>query len=135
MKIICHSTQSGIEFDADLEFDDSVRFSLRIKFDGNEFVESGTDLIDALRKLRLNFLEPLQIVPLLNGCRRDFVASRMQRQSTGGKVGYIFVMGSASQKADVVLTFDPAARDTVSFVLEQDANYKIWLESLKNEKN
>lgn len=130
MKVICHSARIGADFHAELKITADSKFSIKITFGENEFIGFGVDLIDALRQLRLNFLEPLEISILLNGCRRDFVSSRMQRQSTGGKVGYILCMGKASQKEDVVLTFDPAPFEAVALVAEQDIHYKNWLEGL-----
>jgi hypothetical protein len=131
MKINCHSAYLDAKFEANLEIEEGAKYSIRMNFEGKEFVEIGDDLIEALRKLRLNSLEPLGIVPLLNGCRRDFVGSRMQRQSTGGKIGYLFVLGEASKPENTVLTFDCAPVEMVVSVEEQDRHFKYWLESLR----
>jgi len=135
MKIICYSTRLDANFEAVLEFENDLGFSISIVFDENKFTCIGGDFIDALRKLRLDFLEPNEIIPLLNGCRRDFVASRMQRQSTGGKVGFLFAMGRMSQKEDLVQTFGFAPVEAVACVADQDMHYRKWLGSLKNERN
>lgn len=131
MKIVCHDARTGVEFDAELKITTDIEFSLKMVFDDLEFIGVGADLIDALRHLRLNFLEPIGISILVNGCRRDFVASRMQRQSTGGKVGFILVMGKASRRENSILTFDPALLKAIALVAEQDIYYKYWLESLR----
>lgn len=84
---------------------------------------SGRDFFDALQQLRLQ-LEPLGWYPLCNGARIDGYPSGMARDMGAGLA--VYVLSQSLDKLPMVQTFEPAERDKVGTVAEQDANFERW---------
>jgi hypothetical protein len=89
----------------------------------------GRDVFDALQQLRLK-LEPIGWYPLCNGARVDCYPSGMARDMGGAQAVYVLTIGK-SGKPPVVGTLEPAARDNVGTVAEQDAYFRRWLDTPK----
>ena len=87
---------------------------------------SGRDLFDALRQLRqLRLqLEPLGWYPLCNGARIDCYPSGMARDMGEGRA--VYVLSQTLDKLPLIPTFEPADREKVGTVAEQDANFERW---------
>jgi hypothetical protein len=83
----------------------------------------GRDFFDALQQLRLQ-LEPLGWYPLCNGARIDCYPSGMARDMGEGRA--VYVLSQTLDKLPLVPTFEPADREKVGTVAEQDANFKRW---------
>lgn len=90
-------------------------------------VEAG-DLFEALRQIR-RALEDSDIVLCCAGARRDVWASGMQRDMGGGKHAYILQQPRGSERPPSVNIFDPAPREAVASVAEQEAFMRVWLDS------
>jgi hypothetical protein len=84
----------------------------------------GRDFFDALQQLRLQ-LEPLGWYPLCNGARIDCYPSGMARDMGEGRA--VYVLSQTVDKLPLVPTFEPADREKMGTVAEQDANFKRWL--------
>jgi len=84
---------------------------------------SGRDFFDALQQLRLQ-LEPLGWYPLCNGVRIDCYPSGMARDMGEGRA--VYVLSQTLDKLPLVPTFEPADREKVGTVVEQDANFERW---------
>jgi hypothetical protein len=84
---------------------------------------SGRDFFDALQQLRLQ-LEPLGWYPLCNGARIDCYPSGMARDMGEGRA--VYVLSQTLDKLPLVPTFEPADREKVGTVVEQDANFERW---------
>ena len=82
-------------------------------------VVRGRDIFDALQQLRLK-LEPIAWYPLCNGPRVDCYPSDMARDMGGAQAVYVLTIGK-NGKPPLMGTLDPAARDNVGTVAEQDA--------------
>ena len=89
----------------------------------------GRDIFDALQQLRLK-LEPLGWYPLCNGARVDCYPSGMARDMGGAQAVYVLTIGK-SGRPPVVGTLEPAPRDSVGTVAEQDAYFRRWLDTPK----
>jgi hypothetical protein len=89
----------------------------------------GRDIFDALQQLRLK-LEPIGWYPLCNGARVDCYPSGMARDMGGAQAVYVLTIGK-SGKPPLVGTLEPAARDNVGTVTEQDAYFRRWLDTTK----
>ncbi len=96
---------------------------------GVTFEVRGCDVFDALQQLRLR-LEPLGWYPLCNGARVDCYPSGMARDMGGARAVYVLIIGKAG-RPPLVGTFEPAPRDKVGTVAEQDAYFKKWLDTPK----
>lgn len=89
----------------------------------------GPDLFAALQQLRKT-LEPLGWVPLCNGARVDCYPSGMARDMGGGMDVYVLsARRFLRRRPPLVGTFDPAPKETVGSVDDQDAYFRRWLES------
>ncbi len=89
----------------------------------------GPDLFAALQELRKT-LEPLGWMPLCNGARVDCYPSGMARDMGGG--GSVYVLSAKRRlrrRAPLVGTFEPARRESVGTVADQDAYFRGWLET------
>jgi hypothetical protein len=89
----------------------------------------GRDLFDALQQLRLQ-LEPLGWIPLCNGARVDCYPSGMARDMGGGQK--VYILGSEPGRPPLVETLEPAPREMVGTVADQDAHYERWLTTRRN---
>jgi hypothetical protein len=94
-------------------------------------VVRGRDIFDALQQLRLK-LEPIGWYPLCNGARVDCYPSGMARDMGGAQAVYVLTIGK-SGKSPLMGTLDPAARDNVGTVAEQDAYFRRWLDTRRND--
>ena len=88
----------------------------------------GPDLFAALQQLRKT-MEPLGWFPLCNGARVDCYPSGMARDMGGGNSVYMLSARPSllRRRLPLVGTFDPAPKESVSSVAEQDAYYERWL--------
>jgi hypothetical protein len=91
----------------------------------------GRDIFDALQQLRLK-LEPIAWYPLCNGPRVDCYPSGMARETGGAQAVYVLTIGK-SGKPPLMGTLEPAARDNVATVAEQDAYFRRWLDTRRND--
>lgn len=91
---------------------------------GRTWRSPGDDWFDALQQIRLQ-LETEGYIPLCNGSRIDAHPSRMSRDMSGGTVLYLHRQKWKARKR--VYIFDPATKDKVGTVAEQNEFYKKWL--------
>jgi hypothetical protein len=90
---------------------------------------AGPDLFAALQQLR-EALEPLGWIPLCNGARVDCYPSGMARDMGGGASVYVLsAERSPGRRLPLVGTFEPAPRESVGAVADQDAYFRKWLET------
>jgi len=101
-----------------------ARLSLAAPDIGLSIEASGRDLFAALQQLRLQ-LEPLGWIPLCNGARVDCYPSGMARDMGGGRS--VYILSSEPGRPPLVETFEPAPREKVGTVADQDASYQRWL--------
>jgi hypothetical protein len=89
----------------------------------------GPDLFAALQQLRKS-LEPLGWFPLCNGARVDCYPSGMARDMGGGAGVYLLsATRRLRRRLPLVGTFEPAPREAVGTVDDQDAYFERWLET------
>jgi hypothetical protein len=88
------------------------------------------DAFDALQRVRLQ-LEPLDWYPLCNGARVDCYPSGMARGMGGALTVYVLAVGR-SARPPLVGLFEPAAREQVGPVADQDAHYERWIATPKS---
>jgi hypothetical protein len=89
----------------------------------------GPDLFAALQQLRKS-LEPLGWFPLCNGARVDCYPSGMARDMGGGASVYVLkARRRLGRRLPLVGTFEPAPKEAVGSVDDQDAYFKRWLET------
>jgi hypothetical protein len=87
----------------------------------------GSDLFAAMQELRTT-LEPLGWVPLCNGARVDCYPSGMAREMGGGASVYMLSAKRHLQRGPpLVGTFEPAAKEAVGTVADQEAYFEQWL--------
>ncbi|HEX2322486.1 MAG TPA: hypothetical protein VHJ18_26195 [Streptosporangiaceae bacterium] len=87
----------------------------------------GPDLFDALQQLRL-MLEPHGWTPLCNGARVDCYPPGTARDMGGGTM--VYVLGRKPRRfrrLPLVAIFDPASKEAVGSVADQDAYFGRWL--------
>ena len=89
----------------------------------------GPDLFAALQQLRRS-LELLGWVPLCNGARVDCYPSGMARDMGGGASVYVLsAKPGLHRRLPLVGTFDPAPKESVGTVEDQDEYFRRWLGS------
>jgi len=87
----------------------------------------GPDLFAALQQLRRT-LQPTGWVPLCNGARVDCYPSGMARDMGGGESVYVLsAKRQLRRRPPLVGTFEPASKEAVGTVADQDAYYERWL--------
>ncbi len=89
----------------------------------------GPDLFDTLQQLRL-ILEPLGWTPLCNGARVNCYPSGMARDMGGGTMVYV-LNHKLRCRLRLVGTFDPAPKESVGAVADQDAHFQNFLSTRK----
>jgi hypothetical protein len=114
-----------------LEWDGvSARLSMDAAELGLSVQADGQDLFGALQHLRKRDLEPLGWVPLCNGARVDCYPSGMARDMGGGMDVYVL---SARRwlglRHPLVGTFEPAPKESVGTVEDQDARFERFFRS------
>lgn len=88
----------------------------------------GPDLFAALQQLRRS-LEPLGWLPLCNGARVDCYPSGMAREMGGGTSVYMLsAKRRFGRRLPLVGTFEPAPKEAVGTVDDQDAYFELWLQ-------
>jgi hypothetical protein len=88
----------------------------------------GPDLFAALQQLRKS-LEPLGWFPLCNGARVDCYPSGMARDMGGGTSVYMLsAKRHLGRRLPLVGTFEPAPKEAVGSVDDQDAYFERWLQ-------
>lgn len=88
----------------------------------------GRDVFDGLQQLRRE-LEPLGWYPLCNGARVDCYPSGMARDMGGGRSVYVLTIEDKGRKPRLVGTLEPAPREKVGTVAEQDTYFRRWLDA------
>jgi hypothetical protein len=109
-----------------LEWDGvSARLSMEAAELGPALQADGRDLFDALQQLRKQALEPLGWVPLCNGARVDCYPSGLMRDMGGGMDVYVLSGRRWLRlRRPLVGTFEPAPKESVGTVEDQDAYYE-----------
>jgi hypothetical protein len=92
------------------------------------FQADGPDLFAALQQLRKT-MEPLGWFPLCNGARVDCYPSGMARDMGGGASVYVLsAKRHFRRRPPLVGTFEPAPKESVGTVADQEAYFTTWLE-------
>jgi hypothetical protein len=87
-----------------------------------------SDLFEALRQVRLAF-ESRGVLLCCAGARRDVWPSGMQRDMGEGRVAYVLTLPRTAERPPRVGIFDPAPRETIATVAEQEAFARRWMDS------
>jgi hypothetical protein len=85
---------------------------------------------ECLKKIRIE-LEKHDYYPLCNGARIDTYILPIDLEDNGFWL-HILTPGKLPNKEDVVETFDDAIPDLIASIVEQEKNYKSWLNSIKS---
>jgi hypothetical protein len=91
----------------------------------------GSDLYLCFQRLRSK-LEVDDVFPLCYGARVECWASDVSRDTGWGRSVYVLEMGKEASTSDLVDLFDPASRDSVGSVAEQERFHREWEQSLSS---
>lgn len=120
---------NGLELDATVFLNERNCFLLIRICDDREWQANEKDYSNSLAEIRKE-MEVLDLYPLCNGCCQDVVLSRMGRQMSAGRKAYKVTLGKQALMSDLVDIFEPAPKERVSTLNEQQEYYKKWTESL-----
>lgn len=98
------------------------------RFSGNTY--AGYDVWDAFCKFRTE-AENAGYLLLCNGARRDAVQSGMSRDMGNGMTIYLTETGKPVTAKSLVQVFEPASRELVAKLAEQEAANREWRQSLR----
>jgi hypothetical protein len=103
--------------------------ALAVRFAGVEITASEYDFFKALCTIRRQ-LEPLGLRPRCYGASRNVFPSPMSCDMGVGLKAYKLRSGFPTEMKDLVFIFDSGPDVEPVSVAEQEAYYKVWLESL-----